>query len=123
LLKSDEPLVITGTVAIGMASREEERPTRELKVEEISRFQETRARRTRRVAVRLPSQAATSEKLTHLKQILSVHAGETPVVLELLAPGESETIIRLDPIRVKPTDALILEVDRLFDGRVAQLRG
>jgi hypothetical protein len=52
---------------------------------------------------------------------LASHRGETQVVLEVLVPGESETVIRLADLRVRPTDLLLHELDRIFEAPVAEL--
>ena len=120
-LKSDEPLVITGSVTIN--NREEENPVREIKAEEVTRLAEIRQKKTRKVAFKVTADKVTAERLTALKLLLTKHAGDTPVSLEVLVPGQSEAIIKLAQLRVCPTDALIHDVNRLFGGAVAELRG
>ncbi len=120
LLETDEPLVITGTVS--MSSRgDEENPVRELRAEEVLPFSEVREKKTRRLAVRIPMSAVTPERLGELKQILAGSKGNTQVYVEVLVPGQSETVIRVPDLRVRPTDALLSELDRLFEAPVAML--
>ncbi|MHB8416887.1 MAG: DNA polymerase III subunit alpha [Myxococcales bacterium] len=120
LLKSDDPLVVTGTVSVNSRG-DEESPARELKAEEIVRLTDLREKKTKRVAVRVPAAAVTADRLNQLRTLLAAHAGATQVVLEVLVPGESETVIKLADLRVRPTDALLQELDRVFDTSVAEL--
>ncbi len=119
LLKSDEPLVVTGIVTVN-GRGEEENPARELKAEEIVRLTDLREKKTRKLSVRIPAPAVTAERLNELKRILGSHAGNTQVVLEVVMPGESETVIPLADLKVRPTDALLGELDRIFGAPVAE---
>jgi DNA polymerase-3 subunit alpha len=120
LLKSDEALVVTGSVSVNSRG-DEENPVRELKAEEIVRLTDLREKKTKRLAVRVPAASVTADRLNELRSILAAHAGATQVVLEVLVPGESETVIRLADLRVRPTDLLLQELDRIFDATVAEL--
>jgi DNA polymerase-3 subunit alpha len=124
MLKSDEPLVITGVVTVN--DRGEQTPTRELKAEEVVRLGEVRAKKTRNVAVRVVAETLTEQRLADLRALLGRHQGETPVALEVRVGGEvgeSEAVIKLPDLRVQPTDTLLHEVNRLFGAPVAELRG
>ncbi|MHB1844728.1 MAG: DNA polymerase III subunit alpha [Deltaproteobacteria bacterium] len=122
LLKGDEPLVITGQVSVNSRG-DEESPTRELKVEEVVRLTELREKKTKRLAIRVPASAVTAERLNQLRGVLAASAGETQVLLEVLAPGESETVIRLAELRVRPTDLVLRSIERLFGSQTTELRG
>ena len=53
--------------------------------------------------------------------MLEAHRGDCPVLLHLVIPGESETVIALPDRRgVEPSDGLLREVDGLFGRRVAE---
>jgi DNA polymerase-3 subunit alpha len=124
LLKSEEPLVITGVVTIN--DRGDQTPTRELKAEDVSRLADVRVKKTKNVALRVPAGDLTAHRLGELRDLLGRHQGDTPVALEVRvggSVGESEAVIRLGELRVKPTDTLLYEVNRLFGGPVAELRG
>ncbi len=121
MLKSDEPLVVAGQVSVN-GRGDEENPVRELKVEEVTRLTELREKKTRRLAIRIPAASVDADRLNQLRQLLSASAGETPVVLEVLAPGESETVIRLAELRVRPTDLVLRSIEKLFGSQSAELR-
>jgi DNA polymerase-3 subunit alpha len=120
LLKSDDPLVVTGTISVNSRG-DEENPARELKAEEVTRLTDLREKKTKRLAVRVPAASVTAERLNQLRGLLAAHSGATQVVLEVLVPGESETVIKLADLRIRPTDALLHELDRIFAGPVAEL--
>jgi len=120
-LKSDDALVITGQVTVNSRPGEEEQSMREIKAEEVTRLSEIRQRKTKKVAFKVPADKVTAERLVSLKQTLVKHAGDTPVSFEVVVPGQSAAVIKLIELRVRPTDALLHDVNRLFGGQVAEL--
>jgi DNA polymerase III subunit alpha len=82
LLKSDEPILVTGSVQIN--NRDEESPSSELIVEEIQSLREVREKRVKRLELRLSAAMATDERLQKLTEIVKRHAGVTPIAVALL---------------------------------------
>jgi DNA polymerase-3 subunit alpha len=119
LLKSDEPILVTGTVQIN--NRDEETPTPELIVEDIQSLREVREKRTKRLELKLDASIVTEDKLQKLTEIVKKHAGATPVAVSILFPGEAEAIIGNTQLKVQVSDELLLAVNRLFGGRVVEL--
>ena len=113
LLKSDEPLLVTGSVELS----EDTAKIIASDIEWISRVSETRISR---VCIRLPDEVFHSEKLHQLKFILSRHPGACPVILELNVKKPSHEIQMLlglkETIRVAPTESLIADIEN-FLGR------
>jgi DNA polymerase-3 subunit alpha len=63
------------------------------------------------------------ERLHALKQLLARHRGPTPVVLHLIVPQKSETVMRLGPgFRVRAVPEVIQGVEEIFGPEVALLR-
>jgi DNA polymerase III subunit alpha len=119
LLKSDEPLLITGTVQINQ--RDEETPTAELIAEEVQSLREVREKRVKRLELKLRATMISDEKLARLVELASAHAGATPVAVSIVLPGEAEALIGNTALKVAVTDELLAAVDKLFGGRVAEL--
>jgi DNA polymerase-3 subunit alpha len=72
------------------------------------------------VAVRI--EEATRDRLLALRSLLDQHGGDCAVVLHLRIPGESETLVALDPTRgVDATPELLREIDALFGRPVTEL--
>jgi DNA polymerase-3 subunit alpha len=118
LLKSDDPLLVTGTVQ--MNNRDEENPVAELIVENIESLREVREKRVKRLELRLHVDMATDEKLEKLAEIAKKYAGATPIAVALHMPGEAEALIGNTNLKVQVCDELLESVNRLFGARVAE---
>jgi DNA polymerase-3 subunit alpha len=119
LLKSDEPILVTGSVQIN--NRDEEAPSAELIVEDIQSLREVREKRVKRLELRLHASMATEERLVKLTEIVKKHAGATPIAIALLMPGEAEALVGGTALKVQVSDELLESVNRLFGARVAEL--
>ena len=118
LLKSDDPILVTGTVQVNI--RDEENPVAELIVEQVQSLKEVRDKRLKRFELRLRADLVTDERLEELSRLARSHAGATPVALSIVFPGEAEAVIGA-PLKVDVTDELISQVDRLFGEKVVEL--
>ena len=89
---------------------------------ELSRAEE---RLAAELHVRVKSEEASRDRLLALKTVLSEHAGDCAVVLHLIIPGESETLMALpvppDGRGVEPSETLVREIDALFGRPVAEV--
>ncbi|XXF76683.1 DNA polymerase III subunit alpha [Myxococcaceae bacterium GXIMD 01537] len=119
LLKSDDPILVTGTVQIN--NRDEETPVAELIVENIQSLREVREKRTKRLELRVPADLVTDERLAKLGELAKKHVGATPVAVSVLFQGEGEALIGNTGIKVQVSDELLLAVDRLFGMKVVEL--
>jgi DNA polymerase-3 subunit alpha len=119
LLKSDEPILIRGTVQ--MTTRDEEQPTAEIIAEEVLSLREVRDKRVRRLELRVPVESITEERLRSLAELAKSNAGSTPLVLSILIPGEAEATIGSIQHKVGVSDDLLAAMDRLFGSKVAEL--
>ncbi|RKH18345.1 DNA polymerase III subunit alpha [Corallococcus sp. CA047B] len=118
LLKSDDPILVTGTVQI--SQRDENTPTAELIVDDIQSLKSVREKRTKRLELRLPADIVTEERLAKLNELAKKYAGATPVAVSVLFPGEAEAHISGTTLRVQVNDDLLLAVDRLFGQKVVE---
>ncbi len=119
LLKSDDALLVTGTVQIN--NRDEESPQAELIVEEIQSLKEVREKRVKRFELRLSAELVTEERLSRLGELSKQYAGATPVAVSIVLPGEAEALIGNTALKVAVTDELIAAVDKLFGQKVVEL--
>ncbi|HYO70173.1 MAG TPA: OB-fold nucleic acid binding domain-containing protein, partial [Archangium sp.] len=118
LLKSDDPILVTGTVQINQ--RDEDTPVAELIVDDIQSLKAVREKRTKRLELRLPVDLATEERMAKLADIAKQYAGATPVAVSLLFSNEAEALIGNTSIKVQVTDELIQSVERLFGMKVVE---
>ena len=118
-IKSDEPLLVTGTVQIN--NRDEEAPSAELIVEEIHSLKEVRERRVKRFELRLRAEMVTDQRLSDLTELARKHVGATPVAVSIVLPGEAEATVSGTSLKVMVSDELIEAVDKLFGSKVAEL--
>ena len=128
LLKGDEPVLIRGAVRMaekfGAEANQQDNaePSPEIKVDEVSRLADVRTARATRVELKLSAEQATQEKLAELKALLGKYPGSCSAGLVIVLPGTAETRIALKGTRIRPDDELLAAVDRLFGGKVAQVR-
>jgi DNA polymerase-3 subunit alpha len=118
LLKSDEPVLVTGTVQLNQ--RDEEQPVGEIIAEEIQLLREVREKRLKRLELRVSADRVTEARLTELIELARQWQGPTQVALLVLMPGEAEAVIAT-PLKVQVTDELLASVDKLFGGPVCHL--
>jgi DNA polymerase-3 subunit alpha len=128
LLKGDEPVLVRGMVRLaekfGAEANQQDasEPSPEIKVDEVSRLADVRAAKATRVELKLSAEQATSERLAELKALFGKYPGSCSASLSIVLPGTAETRIALKGTRVRPDDELLAAVDRLFGGKVAQVR-
>ncbi|QQR43118.1 DNA polymerase III subunit alpha [Myxococcus xanthus] len=118
LLKSDDPILVSGTVQI--SQRDEDTPTPELIVDDIQSLKAVREKRTKRLELRVPADLLTEERVAKLHELAKKYAGATPVAVSVLFKGEGEALIGNTSIKVQVNDDLLLAVDRLFGMRVVE---
>ncbi len=119
LLKTDDPILVTGSVQIN--DRDLENPVAELIVEEIQSLKEVRERRVKRLELRLTASMVSDERLQKLSEIAKKYAGATPVAVAVVMPGEAEALVGGTSLKVSISDELLDSVNRLFGARVAEL--
>jgi DNA polymerase-3 subunit alpha len=119
MLKTDDPILVTGTVQIN--DREAENPVAELIVEDIQSLKEVRERRVKRLELRLFASMVNDERLQKLSEIAKKYAGATPVAVSVVLPGEAEALVGGTALKVQISDELLESVNRLFGARVAEL--
>jgi DNA polymerase-3 subunit alpha len=128
LLKGDEPVLIRGAVRMAEKfgaeanQQDDAEPSPEIRVDEVTRLADVRAARATRVELKLSAEQATQEKLAELKALLGKYPGSCSAGLVIVLPGTAETRIALKGTRIRPDDELLAAVDRLFGGKVAQVR-
>src|SRR3954467_10072738 len=128
LLKGDEPVLVRGMVRMaekfGAEAQQQDaaEPSPEIKVDEVSRLADVRAAKATRVELKLSAEQATAEKMTELKTLFGKFPGSCSASLNIVVPGTAETKMALKGTRVAPSDDLLAAVDRLFGGKVAQVR-
>jgi hypothetical protein len=108
------PLLVSGTLEAGD-------PPKVLagKVLELSRADE---RLASRLELRLLADEASRDRLVALRALLEKHPGECKVLLRLVIPGESETLIALPGLCVAPGPMLLEDLGGLFGRDVTELR-
>jgi DNA polymerase-3 subunit alpha len=104
------------------AQQQDAEPSPEIKVDEVSRLADVRAAKATRVELKLSAEQATAEKLAELKALFGKYPGSCSTSLTIVVPGAAETKIAVKGTRVAPSDDLVAAVDRLFGGKVAQVR-
>ncbi|OHB28576.1 MAG: DNA polymerase III subunit alpha [Desulfuromonadaceae bacterium GWC2_58_13] len=108
LLKGEEPLLVSGTLDIGEESCK-------LLATEVVLLREVKERLTKRVHVRLTTPGLSEVQLQSLKDILGRYRGDCDVLLHLVIPNRSETIISLpEKLKVSASDEIMDAAEKLF---------
>jgi DNA polymerase-3 subunit alpha len=107
-LKSDLPLMVTGTVDVGEKSTK-------IKAVDIVPLREMTERETRRVWFTLDTAGLERQQLESLKGLIGRYPGNCRPCLRLVIPGECSAVINLpDSYKVAASEDLSLEVEGLF---------
>jgi DNA polymerase-3 subunit alpha len=108
------PLLVTGQL--------EEGDTPKVLVREVLELERAEERLTTQLRLRVHADEATRDRLLALREILRQHPGECEVVLQLVIPGESETLLALpDAFGVRAGAPLLQDLTGLFGRDVAVL--
>jgi DNA polymerase-3 subunit alpha len=108
VLHADQPLLISGTVEVS-------EDTRKLMPREILPLQEVSRKETRRVHFRFQVPGLVDDLLHRLKEIILRHRGGCPVLMHLVIPNRSETVLRLpESLKIAPSDEMMEDIERLF---------
>jgi len=107
------PLLIAGTLEAGDPPK--------ILVRDVLELSRADERLASRLQLRVTEAEASKDRLVALKQVLGKHPGDCRVALHLVIPDESETVIALPGLGVRPGDALREELVGLFGRDVSEL--
>jgi DNA polymerase-3 subunit alpha len=108
------PLVVSGGLEAG--------DTPKILVREVVALDRAEERFSSRLRVRVLADEATRDRLTALRSVLERNRGECAVELNVVIPGQSETIVSLSGVGgVRPGERLRQEVEALFGRCVTEL--
>lgn len=122
LLKSGEPVLVSGKVSFPVTDEPDEEREPTLLVDGVQPLADAVLRATRAVSIRLQASRTQKSDLERLKELLIESPGPCPVELVLELPGGAEAILDLVGTRVTPSDAVLGGLERLFGDTVAELR-
>jgi len=107
------PLLVSGTLETGDPPK--------ILVRDVLELVRADERLAQALALRVGAEEASRDRLTALRSILSRHPGDCAVSLHLVIPDESETVIALPGLGVRPGAALVDELTGLFGRDVTEL--
>jgi DNA polymerase-3 subunit alpha len=115
-LESEEPVLICGKLNLSESAPK-------VHASEVIPLSEAVEKLPKNVHIKLISTGLGSEDLNSLEKIFNRHQGDSPVIIHLVVPEHSETIISLgDGTRVKPTDPFLHEIENRFGEKSVSLR-
>ncbi len=125
LLKSGEPVLVTGKVSFPRVEDdededEEREPT--LLVDSVEPLSDAVQRITKAIGIRLSAEKSRREQLLTLKEVLQRHPGACPVELTFSFEDGSEAGLVLDQLRVTPTDQVLSALERALGAETVELR-
>ena len=108
LLKSEEPLLVAGTLDVG-------EETVKLMANEVLALREVKERLTSKVHFRLTTPGLDEAQLRALKEIMARHRGSCEALLHLIIPNRSETVLTLpETLKVAASDEIMDATEKLF---------
>jgi DNA polymerase-3 subunit alpha len=107
------PLLVSGALETGDPPK--------ILVSEVLELERADERLARTLSLRIGAADATRDRLSALRSILSQHPGDCPVSLHLVIPEESETVIALPGLGVRPGTALVDALTGIFGRDVTEL--
>jgi DNA polymerase III subunit alpha len=121
MLKSGDPVLISGAVQID--TRDEENARAEVVAESVQLLSEVRAKKAKRVEIHLAGSAIDDAKLEQLRALIGKYPGNVGVAVVLSLPGQAEVTVALPQAKVALKDELLESIDRLFGERATQVAG
>jgi len=120
LLTGGEPVLVSGKISFPITDEpvEEKEPT--VLVDSVMPLSEAVLSATGRMTVRLEIEAISSRQLHTLRDALVENSGSCPVDLQLILEKGEEATLAL-PQKVKPTDELLGQLERIFGDTVVEL--
>ena len=121
-LTSGEPIIIEGRVK--HEHRDDDVETEpKIILYSVQPLSELLSRKTRAVNVKLDVTVVDRPKLERLRACLTAHPGPVPVSIELLNdPDHWSALLEETGLCVEPSDSLLASLERLFGGKVTELR-
>ncbi len=108
------PLLVSGTL--------ESLDPPKILVRDAFELEDAESNLAAQVRIRVAASEATRDRMLALRRLLEAHVGDCGVLLHILIPGESETIMALPGGRgVDPSEELISALDGLFGHPVAEV--
>ncbi len=107
------PLLVSGTLEDGDPPK--------ILVREVLELERADERLASELQLTVAETEASRDRLLALKQVLGKHPGECRVAVHLVIPDDSETVIALPGVGVRPGDALIQDLVGLFGRDVSRL--
>jgi len=108
LLKSEEPLLVSGTLDIGEESVK-------LMAGDVLALREVKDRLTSKVHFRLTTPGLDEAQLRALRDIMARHRGSCAALIHLVIPNRSETLLKLpESLMVAASDEIMDATEKLF---------
>jgi DNA polymerase-3 subunit alpha len=112
LLKGEEPILVSGELDVGEEACK-------LLASDVVLLREVRKTMARRVRIRLTTPGLQETQMRELKNIIQRYRGDCAVLLHIVIPNRSETVIRLpDQLKMAAAEEALADVEALFGYRV-----
>jgi DNA polymerase-3 subunit alpha len=108
------PLLVSGSLEGGDPPK--------LLVRDVLELERADERLAAGLELRVRAEEASRDRLLALRQLLEKHPGECQVELRVVIPDESETVIQLPALSVRPAPPLLEDLVGLFGRNVTELR-
>lgn len=108
LIKGEEPIIVSGELDVGEEACK-------LLASDITLLREVRKTMAKRVRIRLTTPGLQEMQLRQLKSLVQRYRGDCDVLLQMVIPNRSETLIKLpEQLKMAATEEAMAEVEALF---------
>lgn len=115
-LGGDTPLLVRGRADV-------QEDSVKIIASEVLPLSEVRESLTKNIHFTLTTPGLENEQLQRLKELLGNHHGNCNTFIHVVIPNRSETVISLpEDVKLKPSDALLYETERLFGYNVVSFQ-
>ncbi|MFK8002415.1 MAG: DNA polymerase III subunit alpha [Polyangiales bacterium] len=126
VLSSGDPIILEASVKHefrGQDADPDAAPEPKLILQRASSLEEVLAKKTKYINIKVDVSVLDHDKLVTLKTTLEKYSGPVPVSLQMSNSDERWTAcIEETGVCVEPSDALLASLERLFGGKVAEMR-
>jgi hypothetical protein len=108
------PLLVSGSLEAGDPPK--------ILVRDVLELDRAEEKLSRRLQVTVLAEEATADRLRALRALVENNRGECSLLVRLVIPGESETLLSMSDVPgVRPNAALLADLDGLFGHQVTEL--
>ncbi len=121
ILRSGEPVLMSGKVSYPITDEPEENPEPTILLDEVVPLSDAVRQATKAMSIRFDTDRFGRRELEGLRELIRLHSGPCPVEVVLQLPDGARAMLSVEGARVDPSDAMLGGIERVFGDTVADL--